>query len=126
MPIISILKRTRLLALLLLCHGGVLVAFRNSALRGLASNLAILASCIAAAAACWSAGRRGDRDERHFWRFISTAFLLWSAGTVVWIYYESWLHKPVSSGGLTDVFYLGYGAPLLLALFVRPTAYQSS
>ena len=124
MLIRSTFKRYGLAALLLLCHCVVLLAIRNTEYRALASNLVILTNVAAAAVVCWFAGRRAKDSEKQFWRFVSSAFLFWAAGTVVWIYYESLAHKAIPTAGLTDILYLGYGAPLLLALFIRPSAHE--
>jgi len=103
----------------------IVLLLPGMALRSALSNVVVLIAVLLAAEACWKTGKRESDSTRYFWQLISAAFLFWAIGQTVWIVYENLLRVSVPTAGLTDVFYLGWAAPLLLALFVRSTASET-
>ena len=61
--------------------------------RDLVSNLIQIASCLTAAAFCFSAFRRSRNVARTFWILFSVAFVAYAVSNVVWTYYENLLRK---------------------------------
>ncbi|GEM_PF-3723535 len=112
-------KVARLPLILLFLHV-IVLRLPGMGVRSALSNIIVLAAVLLAAEACWRAGKRESDSTRYYWQLICVAFLFWATGQGVWICYENILRIPLPTTGLTDVFYLGWAAPLLLALFVRP------
>lgn len=119
-------KRLLLPALLLVGHGAVLLVVRNAAARSWASNSVILMCVLAAAGYALRAARRDSTSVRYFWQLVASAFFLWAAGQICWMYYDNFLASAVPDGGLDDILYLSWSAPLLLALFVHPSTSEVS
>src|SRR5581483_10370989 len=117
-------RRTCVPVAVLVLHLIVLL-LPGMALRSALSNVVVLIAVLLAAEACWQAGNRESDSTRYFWQLIALAFLFWATGQTVWIAYENVLRVSVPTTGLADVFYLGCAAPLLLALFVCPTASEN-
>jgi hypothetical protein len=112
-------QRTFVAVTVLVLHLTVLL-LPGMALRSALSNVVVLIAVLLAAEACWQAGKRESDSTRYFWQLTALAFLFWATGQTVWIGYENVLRVSVPITSLADVFYLGWAAPLLLALFVRP------
>jgi diguanylate cyclase (GGDEF)-like protein/PAS domain S-box-containing protein len=78
------------------------------------SNLGLVTvPLVAGAASLWRA-RGCEGPARRFWRLLGAGVLSWSAGQVVWTWYESVLHRVVPVPSPADVGYLGL--PLLAAV----------
>jgi signal transduction histidine kinase/ActR/RegA family two-component response regulator len=87
--------------------------------RDLVSNLIQIASCLTAAAFCFSAFRRSRNVARTFWILFSVAFVAYAVSNVVWTYYENFLGQAVPASPISQFLYLCYDAPIVMALFLR-------
>src|SRR6266576_1928440 len=97
---------------------GVLLLGPGTA-RDLVSNLVQIASCLTAAAFCFSAFRRSRNLARTFWILFAVAFVAYAVSNVVWTYYEDWLGQRVPASPISQFLYLCYDAPIVMALFLR-------
>ncbi len=83
------------------------------------SNLGLTGAALLAGCAAWFRARRHQGSVARFWRLLGIAALSWSAGQMVWTYYESVLGQEVPFPSLADVGYLGlppFAAAALLSL----------
>ena len=108
-------------AVVLACHFVALAVhsiprFSNSAT--LASNIIEFVLLVLAAAACFEAANRGSGYARRFWRLMGAAFVVYGLGQILVTYYDSVLHASLTQWWPSDVFFLYYTAPMLMALFL--------
>ena len=83
------------------------------------SNLGLTGAALLAGCAAWFRARRHQGSVARFWRLLGIAALSWSAGQMVWTYYESVLGQEVPFPSLADVGSLGlppFAAAALLSL----------
>jgi diguanylate cyclase (GGDEF)-like protein len=64
------------------------------------------------------AARRARGDDRVFWALLSSAFLLWLITNLAWLY-QNLTQVQVFSDPVFRLLYRSYGAPVLMALFLR-------
>ncbi len=89
------------------------------------SNFGLTAAALLAGCAAWARARRHQGSVARFWRLLGTAALSWSAGQMVWTYYESVRGQGVPFPSLADVGYLGLPPLAAAALLSLPLAAPS-
>src|SRR4051794_8714349 len=86
--------------------GGALVAAHNDdRLTQWVSNVGLVISPVAAAAACWWHARHAPLGSRRAWFLIGLGSLSWGLGQLIWTIYESFLHREVPFPSLADAGY---------------------
>ncbi len=86
------------------------------------SNFGLAGVALLTGCAAWARARRHQGSVARFWRLLGTAALSWSAGQMVWTYYESVRGQEVPFPSLADVGYLGLPPLAAAALMSLPLA----
>jgi diguanylate cyclase (GGDEF)-like protein/PAS domain S-box-containing protein len=86
------------------------------------SNLGLVVVGLAAGTAAVRRGRCQDGPVRRFWTLLGAAVLSWTAGQMVWTWYESVLGQEVPFPSLADWGYLGMPLLATAALLSLPLA----
>jgi diguanylate cyclase (GGDEF)-like protein/PAS domain S-box-containing protein len=87
-----------------------------------ASNIGLVLAALLAGGASLRRARRHDGAIRRFWCLLGAAALSWSAGQMVWTWYESVLGQQVPFPSLADWGYLGLPPLAAAALLSLPLA----
>lgn len=104
--------------ILFLVHAALLLAAKSPSAVSLVSNSIQLVFGLAATVATANAARRMTHFGRHFWIFISSGFLIWSAAQAFVTYYDSIEHAPLQQPWPSDVFFFLSMAPAFMTLFI--------
>ena len=86
------------------------------------SNGGLFAIALTAGLAALRRARTGPRAEQRFWWLLGAGVLSWSAGQLVWTWYESVLGREVPFPSPADVGYLGLPPLAAAALLSLPLA----
>src|SRR6266513_478434 len=70
----------------------------------LGTSLQIFSSGLAAAA-CFSASRRGWGLSRPFWLLAGCGMATWGLADIGWMYYENWLHMVVPNYSVVRILF---------------------
>ena len=117
--ILASVRRTLFFALATLLAHIAVIAFLGTSPGGvLFSNLLGLFACGYAALVCFIRMRQSSGFPRRFWSLIATGYSLWSAGQLIFTYYEAIEHRTIPTLSPTDVPYLAYYLPLSVALLL--------
>jgi len=88
----------------------------------LASDFLQAALAILASFAAWQAAQRSKGFVRTFWRFQSSAFLVWALAQGLVAVYDGVLHKPIDEPWPSDLMFFLWLTPVFLSLFLNRNA----
>ena len=118
MPVVAVLVAAALWVL------GMVMLAETPAAQQL-SNLGLAGAALLAGCAAWRRARLDQDSVARFWRLLGASALSWSAGQMVWTYYESVRGEEVPFPSLADVGYLGLPPLAAAALLSLPLAAPS-
>jgi len=96
---------------------GFLTLGTSTAAGVLGNSLQIFSSGLAAAA-CFSASRRGWGLSRPFWLLAGCGMATWGIADIGWMYYENWLHMVVPNYSIVRILFDVQGIFFAIALFL--------
>ena len=96
---------------------GMLTLGTSTAAGLLGNSLQIFSSGLAAAA-CFSASRRGWGLSRPFWLLAGCGMATWGLADIGWMYYENWLHLVVPNYSVVRILFDVQGIFFAIALFL--------
>ena len=115
------MRRRALIAapvVILVLHLASVLTLGTSPSGSLASNALQAAAAAVAALMSFGASRRSTGFARSFWTLVGVAFVIWTAGQVMYLYHENWLGQRVPQPSWTHFLFRLYGAPLVMALLI--------